>query len=297
MPKGEELYSPERVAELLRRGAARLEGAGIDTPRLDAETLLAAALGLERLELLLTLDRRLGPEQVKIFDGFLDRRCLREPLSQILGRREFWSLDFRVTADTLTPRPDSETLIEAALAWLDRNGLSRQASLRILDLGTGSGCLLLALLSELPNSFGVGVDRSLAALHVARENAFRLGLANQAGFILGDWASAIGGGRGFDIILSNPPYISSADIAKLGPEVCQFEPLAALEGGADGLAAYRQLAPEFKRLLNPEGAVFLEIGAGQASDVMTILKVSGGCHGVSHKDLSGLERCIEANIQ
>lgn len=288
--------SPENVTQLLRRAAARLAEAGIETARLDAEILLAATLGLERLDLLMTLDRQLDPAQVKAFEQNMERRCRREPVSHILGHREFWSLDFKVTADTLTPRPDSETLIEAALNWLERRGLSRRAPLRILDLGTGSGCLLLALLSELPNSYGIGVDRSAAALDVARENAARLHLAHRAGFMLGDWASAIGGAT-FDIILSNPPYIPAADIPALAPEVRQFEPMSALVAGADGLSDYRRLAPELARLMSPAGAAFLEIGAGQAQDVVNILISAGAYECRVHKDLSGLDRCIQVEAR
>jgi release factor glutamine methyltransferase len=187
----------------------------------------------------------------------LSRRLAREPLALILGQREFWSLNFAVSPDTLIPRPESETLIEAALeAFRGRPPRS------VLDLGTGTGCLLLAALSEFWSAFGVGVDRSAAATAVACRNAVALGLTDRACFVCGSWADALH--SRFDLVLCNPPYIPTSDISGLMPEVAQYEPRAALDGGPDGLAAYRHLLPALPHLLEPDGVAVLELGAGQA---------------------------------
>ena len=215
----------------------------------------------------------------------------REPLAYILGSREFWSLPIRVTADTLVPRPETETLVEAALAWVEERRVG-EAETRILDLGTGSGCLLLAMLSELPRAWGMGVDLSASALAVARDNADTLELAHRACFAVGDWGSALGGE--FDLVITNPPYIVDAELPALAPEIVRFEPRLALAGGADGLAAYREIAPQLRRLLAPGGAAFLEVGAGQAPPVAAML-TANGLQGVDIKtDLAGVGRCLRA---
>jgi release factor glutamine methyltransferase len=208
-------------------------------------------------------------------------------MAHILGRREFWSLDFAVTSDTLTPRPDSETLVAAVLDIV----AGRDRPLGILDLGTGTGCLLLALLHELPNATGVGVDRSAAALAVALGNAQALGLAPRVQFHEGDWGEGLTGR--FDVVISNPPYIVSADVPNLSPEV-RHEPRLALDGGADGLDAYRALAPHVGRLLEPAGVAVLEIGEGQAPAVEEILRTAGLKPVDRRRDLAGIERCIVA---
>jgi len=207
-------------------------------------------------------------------------------MSSILGRREFWSLDFVVTPDTLAPRPDSETLIEAVLAALP----DRSAPLSLVDFGTGTGCLLLTLLSELPNAEGIGIDISRPALAIAGGNAKRLGLADRCRFLCSDWSAALEGR--FDLIISNPPYIPSGDIAGLEPEVARFEPLSALDGGADGLDAYRALAAQIPPLLKPGGIGAFEVGAGQAPQVAALLAEAGLTPRGIHRDLGGIERVV-----
>jgi release factor glutamine methyltransferase len=216
----------------------------------------------------------------------IDRRVAREPLSHILGHREFWSLDFRVDGSVLDPRPDSETLVEAGLAAL----AERDRPWRLLDLGTGSGCLLLALLKELPAATGVGVDRSPAALRIAADNADRLGLSGRARFASGDWAVGLAGE--FDLILCNPPYIPSHAIAELAPEVALYEPRLALDGGPDGLACYRRLAPQLGPLAAPGGSIVLELGEGQANTVAGLMEGAGLTVGGVKRDLTGRARAL-----
>jgi release factor glutamine methyltransferase len=207
-------------------------------------------------------------------------------MAQILGEREFWSLPFKVTADTLDPRPDSETVVQAALDDLP----DHYARLRVLDLGTGTGCLLLALLSELPRAFGVGTDISAGALKVARRNAAALGLSGRVGLVRANWGEGLTGT--FDLVVANPPYIADPDFADLEPEVALYEPRIALSGGADGLTCYRALAPQVVRLLAPTGKAVIEIGAGQEQAVRAILQAAGAVWVSSPHDLAGKERCL-----
>lgn len=270
---------------------SRLSEAGVDVPRLEARLLVGHVLGVGAEVLVGDPQRPLTGDQRSRLDGLLARRVRREPLAHIVGSREFWSLSFRVSADTLVPRPETETLVEAALAWVGEHRAG-EAETRILDLGTGSGCLLLALLSELPRAWGVGVDLSAAALAVAHDNAEALGLSRRACFSGGDWGRALGGG--FDLVVANPPYIADAELPALAPEVARFEPRLALAGGADGLAAYRAIAPQLRRLLAPGGAAFLEVGAGQAPRVAAML-ADHGLQDVDIKtDLAGIGRCLRA---
>jgi release factor glutamine methyltransferase len=213
------------------------------------------------------------------------RRARREPVSRIVGRREFWSLDFMLSPATLDPRPDSECLIEAALA-----AAPEDAATLVLDLGTGSGCLLLAFLSERKRATGLGVDLSADAVATARENAARLGLAERARFAVGDWGAGVTGG--FDLILCNPPYIPAGDIEGLAPEVAHHDPRLALAGGEDGLEAYRELAPELARLLRPRGRAVLEVGHGQADAVGRLMAAAGLSTHARRADLGGIERCL-----
>jgi release factor glutamine methyltransferase len=274
------LHSTIRAA--LRDGAALLRVGGIDNPRLEARLLLAHALGItcEALfrDLHTPIDR--GP-----YDVLLERRVAHEPLALITGRQEFWSLDLAVSAATLIPRADSETLIEAALAALPDRSRVR----RILDLGTGSGCLLLAALSEFPDAFGVGTDRSAAATALARNNAAMHGMANRATFVCTDWAAALAGR--FDLILSNPPYIPTGELHALMPEVARFEPTSALDGGPDGLDAYRRILPALPGSLTAGGIAVVELGQCQAEAVVG-LALDVGFTTAMRADLAGIPRAM-----
>ena len=268
--------------EALRLGAERLRAAGVDNPRLETRLLLAQALGLTPEALLGDPGRTV---ETATFDSLVARRVAREPLALILGRREFWSLDLAVSPATLIPRPDSETLIEAALALFPE----REAVQRILDLGTGTGCLLLAALVEFPAAYGVGTDRSEAAALLARRNAMALGLASRAGFAVGDWARALRGR--FELVFCNPPYIASGDLPGLMPDVRAHEPRAALDGGPDGLDAYRAILPALPSLLAAGGAGVLELGRDQARD-MEPLAIAAGFTTCLRADLGGVARAL-----
>ena len=257
-----------------------LSAAGVDSPRLEARLLLAHAAGLRQDALLRDRD---APVETAPYAALLARRAAREPLALITGRQEFWSLTFAVSADTLIPRPDSETLIEAALAARP----DRAGARSILDLGTGTGCLLLAALTEYPAAWGVGVDLSAGATALARRNAAALGLSNRAAMLCADWNDALD--ASFDLVLSNPPYIPGADIAGLMPEVARHEPRRALDGGPDGLDAYRALLRRLPALLRPGGMAVLELGAGQAAAVSALAK---GWTVALRRDLAGTERAI-----
>ncbi len=212
----------------------------------------------------------------------------REPLSRILGTREFWGLEFSLSADAFDPRPETETVVEAVLALMS----DRNRPYRLLDLGTGSGCLLLALLSELPAATGIGVDIAPGAVASARANAAALGLAGRARFAVGDWGGAVGGN--FDVIVANPPYVATAAIAALPREVKDYDPLRALDGGADGIEPYRIIAADLPRLLCPGGIFAAEIGAGQHAEVAAILEARGLAIEVVAADLAGIARCVVA---
>ena len=263
-------------------GAARLRQAGIDNPRLDARLLWEHAKAIEMSALVAK-----GRLQ-DIFDRLIARRTAREPLAYITGHKEFWSLDFAVGPGVLIPRPDSETLIETALRLFP----DKSAPLSILDLGTGSGCLLIAALKEFPNAHGVGIDSSPDALAWARRNLAAHRLEDRASLIETGWLEEAS--PGFDLILANPPYILTADIAGLAPEVAAHEPRAALDGGPDGLAAYRDLAPRIARLLSPSGYALLEIGLGQGDAVATLLTGAGLKVPTINPDLAGISRVVVA---
>lgn len=275
-----------QIGALLQLAGRRLAAAGVEDAPRDARLLLQAAAGLSLAAQVAFPERTLDGAALARFNSLLERRANREPMAQILGRREFWSLTFRVTGDTLDPRPDSETLVQAVL---DRTP-DRNAPLRLLDFGTGTGCLLLALLHDLPAATGLGVDRSAAAVEVAAENARSLGLADRAMFRLGDWEDGIV--PAFDLIVSNPPYVESAAIPALQPEVARFEPRLALDGGADGLDAYRRLLPAAARLLQPGGLAGFEIGAGQADSVSRIGAACGLRHIATVPDLGAIPRVV-----
>ena len=269
---------------LLGDAALRLSVAGIDSPRLDARLLLAHAMKMRPDALVGSID--VPPEALAEFNAMLARRILREPLAYITGNQEFWSLDFDVGPGALIPRPETETLIEAVL---DRFP-DKSAPLDILDLGTGTGCLLVAALSEYPKARGLGIDVSEDALQWARRNAEKHGLKDRCQLELGDWEKVSAGSA--DVILSNPPYIRWADIPLLAPEVRTFEPVSALDGGEDGLAAYRSLAGLIGPILKPKGLAFLEIGRGQDRDVPGLMAAQGLREQEIVPDLAGIPRCV-----
>ncbi len=276
------VFFQKRTASLstLRATADALRGAGIESPAFEARLLIAHALALPRGAIATT-----EPDPL-VLAGLVARRVAREPMALILGRQGFWTLDLEVSPATLIPRADSETLIEAALAaWPDRGAVRR-----ILDLGTGTGCLLLAALSEFPGAFGVGVDLVPSAAALARRNAVSCGLADRAALLCGVWDAALVGR--FDLVLSNPPYIPRADIVGLMPEVAAHEPASALDGGPDGLDAYRAIIAALPLLLAPGGVAVLELGVGQAAMVGDIASAAGFAPPVLRADLGGIDRAM-----
>lgn len=266
------------VREALRDAAARLRET-CETGRLDAELLMAHALGVSREELLLGHLDAAAPQD---FGALIGRRLAHEPVAYITGSREFYSLEIAVTPDVLIPRADSETLIDAAL-----DSLADRPPARILDLGTGSGALLLAALSQWPEASGIGVDLSETALLCARGNAQWLAMEGRASFVVGDWAEGIAGP--FDLILCNPPYVETD--AALPPDVRDYEPGEALFAGRDGLDAYRILAPQLARLLHAGGIACVEIGASQARAVVAIF-AEESMELACRRDLAGRPRCL-----
>ncbi len=278
---------------LLRDTAVALAAAGIDNVRFEARLLLSHASGL-RTEEMIAHGRDPAPPAIEqSLRALTARRVRREPMAYILGEREFWGLPFKVTPAVLVPRPDSETVIEAALSLMP----VRTRPWRLLDLGVGSGCLLLTLLREYPAATGIGLDMSNAALAVARANAEALGVADRARLVLGDWRRAgwerdLGGP--FDLVVSNPPYIEASAIDGLMPEVARFEPREALDGGPDGLAAYHKIAAAAATLIAPGGHLLVEAGEGQAIEISKILGEAGLAVGAPWKDLAGIDRVVPA---
>ncbi len=262
-----------------------LAEAEVESPAREARLLLAHALGCSLSDLL--RDRNAVVDGGR-FAGLLARRAAREPMALILGRQGFWTLDLAVSADTLVPRADSEALVEAALLHRpDRAGVRR-----VLDLGTGTGCLMLAALSEFPQAWGLGVELSAAAARLARDNARGCGLERRASVLCASWGDAIGPGARFDLVLSNPPYIAGGDIAGLMPEVALHEPRRALDGGADGLDCYRRIVAALPGLLAPGGVAVLELGAGQGGAVRALAAAAGLSHQGTHDDLGGVPRAL-----
>jgi len=266
-----------RLEVAVARAAERLAQAGIEDPRREARLLAAHLLG------------HVGRDawiDAHAFDALVERRAAREPFAFITGVQGFWTLDLSVSAETLIPRADSETLIEAAVACVAYRSQVR----RILDLGTGTGCLLLAALAEFPRAWGLGIDIAAAAAALAQRNARACGLADRASFVAGVWAEAVG--SAFDLILCNPPYIPAADIGALMPEVSMHEPRRALDGGADGLHAYRAILPSLPRLLRPGGRAVLELGKGQHADVAALAAGAGLVEVACRADLGGIARAL-----
>jgi release factor glutamine methyltransferase len=278
------------IGSARRALAAAFRKAGLDSPDLDARILVGHVLGLDHAELAAAAKRDLNASEARQIAVLGERRLARESVAAIVGHKEFWGLQLRVSAATLVPRPETEAVVEAALQAVDAGG-SRTRLLRIADLGTGSGCLLLALLSELPHAHGVATDISADALTLARANAHALGLGQRAAFVRGDFAHALA--APFDLIVSNPPYVATGELATLAPEV-QREPVRALDGGADGLAAYRAIAVCVPPLLAPAGALVLEVGVGQAAAVEALLAAAGLTVGPQMSDLAGVPRAVVA---
>ncbi len=277
--------------EAARRGlSARFRAACIDTPELDARILLGAVLDLDLSGLVVQAHRVLTPEQASRLEDAARRRLLGEPVARIRGVKEFWGLPLQLAAATLVPRPDTETVVELALQ-VTRGMTDSGRPRRILDLGTGSGAILLALLSEWPHAQGIGTDLSEAALRIASRNAAVLGFAGRCNFVACDFAAALAGP--FDLIVSNPPYIRSADIAGLASEVRDHDPRLALDGGADGLDAYRALLRQVPRLLASSGALVVEMGHGQGAEIEAMMTAAGlTLHEPPRADLAGIPRAV-----
>jgi release factor glutamine methyltransferase len=280
------------IAEALRLMAQFFRLNGIEDADADARILLAHALHLDRAQLLAQSDRLLEAREIDRVLPLAARRLKREPVARILGRKEFWSLPLGLTPDVLVPRPETETIVEAALDRVLRGGL-RLERLRVLDIGTGSGALLLALLKEMPNATGTGTDIDAGALACARANAERHNLAGRCSFVAGDMAAGLAGP--FDLIVSNPPYVARGEIARLEPEVRDYDPKVALDGGEDGLDAYRAIAAAAPRLLAPDGRLIVELGAGQELSVRTLFTNTGLAIVTVRNDLSGIPRALVAN--
>lgn len=275
---------PATLVSAWGRTRDALKTAGVDSPVMDARLLVEAAAGVARLDIVTDPQRPVSDDAMARLAALTARRVAREPLAYILGRKAFWSLNLAVTPAVLTPRPETEAVVEAGLA-----ALGADAPVRVLDLGVGSGAILFAILAERPMAQGIGVDVSDAALAVARANAASLGLGARAQLLSGDWGEGLSGS--FDLIVSNPPYIASAEIDGLEPEV-RHEPRGALDGGADGLDAYRRIAPDLARLLAPGGRFALEIGQGQGPDVMALLRAAGLEPDGLRPDLAGIGRVV-----
>jgi release factor glutamine methyltransferase len=276
------------IGRARREVAERLRACGLDTPELDARLLVGHALGLDHRALTTDSARVLTPPETDRLGADVARRLRHEPVARIVGRKEFWSLPLRITPAVLVPRPETETVVEAALAVV-----ARSAAARIADIGVGSGAILLALLSELPNAMATGTDRDAGALQVARRNAEHLGLAGRAAFVACDFGAALAGSC--NLVVSNPPYIATREIATLAPEVRDFDPRGALDGGSDGLTAYRAIAADAPRLLAPGGWLMVEVGIGQAEAVTALFAGIGlETSDPPRRDLAGVPRVVKA---
>ena len=280
-----------QTIETARRGLAeRFRNSAIDSAELDARLLIGEVLGLDLTGLITAAKRTLTADESNRLESLARRRLAGEPVARLLGHKEFWGLSLRLSPATLVPRADTETLVELALDIL-RAGGAPDRRLRVADLGTGSGAILLALLSELPQARGIGTDISAEALQTAATNAARAGLSDRASFVSCDYASGLSGA--FDLIVSNPPYIRSAEIAGLAAEVREHDPLAALDGGPDGLDAYRALIPQAACLLAPGAALVVEAGLGQSADIEALMKAAGlTCGRPPKADLAGIRRAV-----
>ncbi len=285
-----ESLAGQTVDQARRALTARFKSGRIDSAELDARMLVGAALGLDLTGMIAAASRCLSPDESIRLEDFARRRLDGEPVARILGNKEFWGLSLKLSPATLVPRPDTETVVELALEML-RTAPDASRALRIADIGTGSGAIVLALLSELPDAFGVGTDISEAALQTARANAVGLGFAARAAFVACDYAAAFSGS--FDLIVSNPPYIRTAEITALDREVRDHDPRRALDGGADGLDAYRALIPQTVQLLAQGGALVAEAGQGQAGEIEAMMTAAGLMLQRPPKaDLAGIRRAV-----
>jgi release factor glutamine methyltransferase len=284
-----DIFAGQTIETARRALTARFRSGAIDSAELDARILAGAVLGLDLTGIIAAAKRILTAGEAERLEGFAQRRMAGEPVARIIGLKEFWALPLVLSAETLVPRPDTETVVEAALELLRAESICDHP-LRIADLGTGSGAILLALLSELPDAFGIGTDISVPALRTARENARQLGFSSRAAFVACDYASALSGT--FGLMVSNPPYVRSADIAALGIEVRDHDPHRALDGGADGLDAYRLIVPEAARLLAPGGALVMEVGHDQSGEVGALISAAGLTLKAPKSDLAGIRRAV-----
>jgi release factor glutamine methyltransferase len=273
---------------LVAEVAGALSAAGFEEPRRHARRLVASALAISRADLFGHPDRAVDEQQIGRIRAMLGRMVKREPLSRILGKREFWGLEFALSAETLDPRPETETVVEAVL----RRNPERRAPLRFLDLGTGTGCLLLTLLAEFPAASGVGIDIAERAVRTAACNAVALGVADRALFVVGDWGAAVS--AKFDAVVTNPPYIASGELRLVPREVACYDPWRALDGGEDGLSAYRAIATHLPRLLASNGIFVTEVGIDQAEAVVAVMRTNGLDLDGIEKDLAGIPRCVVA---
>lgn len=277
------------LAETARAMMQTFKAAGIDEADADARVLIGHALRLDRTQIVTQSRRILKDNEISAVKALAARRLKREPMSRIVGIKEFWSLPLTVTPDVLVPRPETETVVEAALKALENDGRQRE-NLRILDIGTGSGALLLALLRELTNATGIGTDISPTALQVARQNAARHDLTARSNFVACDIAAGVQGQ--FDLVVSNPPYVARSEIPTLAPEVRDYDPVLALDGGRDGLNGYRAIAGDSGSLLCVGGRLIVELGAGQEPVVRALFTNNGLRVTAVRKDLSGMARAM-----
>lgn len=287
--------APGKVGEITidaarRALALRFKAAGIDSAELDARLLLGAATRLDLTGLIASAARPLGAAEAGLIEAFANRRLKGEPVARILGEKEFWGLNLKLSPETLVPRPDTETVVELALGML-RSQATPEHGVRILDIGTGTGAILIALLSERRDAFGVGTDISPGAVRTARYNARALGFSARASFVVCNYADALTGP--FDLIVSNPPYIASAEIAGLAAAVREHDPRAALDGGPDGLAAYRALIPQAARMLRVGGSLVVEAGYGQSGPIEGNMTAAGlRLEDPPKADLAGVPRAV-----
>jgi release factor glutamine methyltransferase len=285
-----ESLAGQTIDSARRSLAARFKSGGISSAELDARMLVGAVLGLDLTGVITAANRLLTSDESTRLEDFAHRRLNGEPVARILGTKEFWGLPLKLSAATLVPRPDTETVVELALEIV-RATPDPDRGLRIADIGTGSGAILLALLSELPDAYGIGTDISEAALRTASANAAHLELAHRAVFVACDYAAALS--PSFDLIVSNPPYIRSADIMDLATEVRDHDPRAALDGGTDGLDAYRALIPQVAKLLAHHGALVVEAGHGQSGQIQGLMTAAGlTLQGAPRTDLAGIRRAV-----